>query len=133
LSRALARRAAAAENRAVLSGARPLREPEALCAVCGARFVAAGARPGARVACGLCGTPLVLGALCRDRRRYRARSPALPRARRLTRSEIRAFARRAILMIALSVLVAAAWHWREPIASWWRATRVSILRPDNGR
>lgn len=107
--------------------------PAVLCAACGARFDAIDARPGARVVCGLCGESLVLGALCRDRRRYRARSLALPRGRRLEKSEIRALAGRTLLMIAVCALVAAAWHWREPIIEWLRATRVAILRSGNGR
>ena len=115
------------------AAARPLREPEVLCAACGARFQVGGARPGAHVACGLCGKPLVLGALCRDRRRYRVRSLALPRARRLERSEIRAFALRTFLVIFVFGLVAAAWHWRESLATWLRESRVHILQSGNPR
>jgi hypothetical protein len=116
-----------------LEPVRPPREPEVLCAACGARFRADEAGPGARVACGLCGTPLVLGALCRDKRRYRSRSASLPRAGRLDKGEIRAFAFRAFLVIAVFGLVAAAWTWREPIAAWLREARAAVLHLGNGR
>jgi hypothetical protein len=104
-----------------------------LCTACGARFGTADARAGARVACDLCGTSLVLGALCRDRRRHRARTISPPRARRLERSEIRAFARRTLLLFAVGGLLAAAWWWREPLATWLRETSVSILQSGNAR
>jgi hypothetical protein len=104
-----------------------------VCVACGARFDTDGARAGVRVACDLCGTPLVLGALCRDRRRYRVRSPVPPLARRLDRIEIRRFAGRALLVLALAGLMAAAWRWRGPLATWARETRVAILRSGNAR
>ena len=133
MSPRLARSDAALQDPVVRAAARHPREPEVLCVACGARFCPDDARPGAPVECALCGTSLVLGALCRDRRRYRVRSPVPPRARRLEPTEIRVFAGRALLVLAAGGLLAAAWHWREPLATWLRETRVSILRSDNAR
>lgn len=131
MSPRLARSGAAQQDPGVRTSARHPREPEVLCVACGARFCSDEVRPGALAECALCGTSLVLGSLCRDRRRYRA--PSLPRARRPAPAEIRAFAFRALLVIAAFGAVAAAWYWREPIATWLRESRVHILRSGNER